>query len=106
MKSKHRNPPLVLHPRSDLAIGAFIGDHFPAPVEPDEGSVETAGVLFEFRSVAAAGQPFETACGPMSRHALAAAEFDVIAARELEPAGMLVPVQPPGDIHLMAVRGV
>src|SRR3979409_1146423 len=105
MKPKYRDAPLVLDLRIDLAIGPIIGDHFTAPGERDEGSVIAAHVLLELHPVAAAGQPLDPSAGSESRHPVAAAEFDVGAASKAQLAGVLIPVQPPGNIHLVTVCG-
>src|SRR6266566_6834682 len=106
MKPKYRDAPLVLDARVDLAIGVRVGDHFATPIEMDEGAVIAAHVLLELQPVAAAGQPFDARPGSVTRHPLAAAEFDMIAPRERELAGALIPVEPPGNIQLIAIGSV
>src|SRR5207248_11471564 len=105
-KPKYRDAPLVLDARVDLAIGVLVGDHFAAAIEVDEGSVVAAHVLFELHPIAAAGQPFHARTGSVPRHPLAAAELDMIAASERKLAGALLPVEPPGNIQLIAIGSV
>src|ERR1700674_2658644 len=106
METKHRNSPLVLDLRINLTIGPIIGDHLPATIEPDERSVITANVLLELRPIAATRQPFKAGPGSVPGHPLTAAEFDVVAASELKLAGMLVLIEPPGNIQLVPIGGV
>src|SRR6266436_787871 len=106
MKPKYRDAPLVLDLRIDLAIGVLVGDHFAAAIELDERPVVAAHVLLELHPVAAAGQPLDPGSGSEPRHTLAAAEFDVVAASKAQLAGVLIAVQPPGNIHLVSVCGV
>src|SRR5580700_10398017 len=106
VETKHRDPPLVFDARINLAIGEIIGDHFATPIEIDEGSVIAANVLLELYPVAAAGQPFDSGRSSVARHALTAAEFDVVAASEAQLTGELIPVQPPWNIQLVAICGV
>ncbi len=106
MKAQHRDSPSVFDVRIDLAIGVFIGDHLAAPIEPDEGSIIAAHVLLELHPVTAAGQPLESRRGTVPRHLLAAAELDVVAPRKSKLAGVLLLVEPPRNVQLMAVGGV
>src|SRR5450631_2953692 len=106
METKHRNSPLVLDLRINLTIGLVIGDHLPAPIEPDERSVVAANVFLELRPIAATRQPFKAGPGSVPRHPLTAAEFNVVAASESQFAGMLLLIEPPGNIHLMAIGGI
>src|SRR4029077_4002215 len=106
VEAQHRNTPLVLKSRIDLAVGVLVGDHLAASVEPDERAVVATHVLLDLHPVAAAGEPFHGGSRAVARHAPPAAELDVIAAREAELAGELLLVEPPRYVARMTVGAV
>ena len=99
-------PQLVLHVRIDLAAGVLVRDHLAAAGEVHERAVVAPGVFLELATVAAAGEPLQARRRAEAGHAPAAAELDVIAARETELAGQLLLVEPPGRVHVPAARAI
>src|SRR5205085_11179484 len=106
VETQHRDPPLVLDARVDLAIGVLVGDHLATPVEADERPVIAAHVLLELHPVAAAGQPLHARPGSVPRHPLAAAALVMVAAGERQLPAALIPVEPPANIQLIAIGSV
>src|SRR5262245_50637711 len=84
----------------------LVRNHLAAAVEVDERAVIAAHVVPELVSVAAGGEPLDARAGAETRHLPAAAELDVIAARETELAGELFLVEPPGRVHVSAARAI
>ena len=104
MESQHRNAVGIDHVRVDLAVGVFVRNHLSTAGEVHRRAVETAIVVLERLPVAAdAVEPLDAAHDAEARRrSLAAAEFDVIPAREIE---RLV-VQPPRHVEVRAAGAV
>src|SRR6202021_3327951 len=104
--AQHRNAPFVRNGRIDLAVGIFVRDHFAASGEAHERSIVATRILFELLAIAAAGEAFDPVQRAGARHAPAAAEFNVIAARESQLALLLVLISPPGRVKRVSARAV
>ena len=103
MEAQHRDAPLVDALGIDLAIGILVRDHFAAAGEADVRAVILVDVVFQLlcRSPdAARTTPWNV---PDLRHAEAAADLDVIAAREIL---VLIVVEPPRHIDVHAADAV
>ena len=110
VEAQHRDAPLVDDARVDLAVAVLVRDHLAAPGEADRRAVEPAVVVLELlcRSRRPRGRPISTPCTVDAAHeagaghAAAAADLDVVAAREVE----LLVVEPPRHVEVRAADAV
>src|SRR5579871_5663189 len=82
VEAEHRDPPGVHTLRIDIAVAIRIGEHLAASGEGNRGSVFFANFVLQRLAVAFMTRAL-TGERPQSWHAEAAADFDVIAAREV-----------------------
>src|SRR5690606_3213843 len=94
VKAQRRDTPSVLAVRVDLAVRMLVRNHLAASRQADERAVVTPHVLLELAAVPA-GETRQRRHAADARHAASAAHFDVIAAREVELARVLLLVEPP-----------
>src|SRR5262249_53329525 len=98
VEAQHGDAPLIDDVGVDLAVAVFVGYHFAAAGEVDVGAVDLAKVEFEILAVTAAEEVVGSTKDARAGHAASTADFDVIAARERELAGLLLLIEPPRHI--------
>ena len=81
VEPQHRDAPAILHLRIDLAEGLLVRDHLAAARQADRRAVLVADRLLH-REAVAFGAVDDAGERADARHAVAAADFDVVAARE------------------------
>src|SRR5258706_938834 len=84
----------------------MLGGNPPGPAEMAEGALIAANILLNLCPKAPASQPFNLCTGSIVGHPPATAEFDMVAPRKTELARMLILIEPPGHIQLMAARRI
>src|SRR5439155_16863305 len=100
MEAQHGNAPLIDDVRIDLAVRVVVRDHLAAAGEVHGCAVEAAVVVLQRLAVAADAVEALNAAheAESGRRSFAAAELDVIAAREIQ----LLSIEPPRHVEMRA----
>ena len=101
VKLEHRDPETVLRVRVDFSIAVLVGNHLTALGEVHIAAVTSANVFPNGVAVAIQSVP-----RTQTRRTEGRVDLVVITAREVEPAGGLLFVQPERNIDVQAHRTI
>ena len=106
VKPQDGQAPFVFHDGVQIAEAVVIRNHFAATAKAQRRAIVAPHILLELAAVTPTREPFEPGTETAIRHPPAGGKFDVIPSREIQPARLLLLIEPPGRIDVRPPRTI